>query len=108
MIYNNRLYVAINAVGALCAVVVLVLLAVYPPTHPVFPIWLQYALGALLFGTFIYQIVRRLKYGRPMPDAFFKRFTDRELWFMRGIVFLVGLLVIAVTLIITLVPHHRP
>lgn len=98
MIRNTRALVAVNAIGALAALFLLVLWALSPPEHSALPKPLLIGIEAFLFGYFVYNIVMRLS-GRPVPGG---RWTlgmsDRRLWLVKGILLAV-LAIVAIAII---------
>jgi|HubBroStandDraft_4_1064222.scaffolds.fasta_scaffold00006_148 hypothetical protein len=103
MIRDKRTFIVINAVGAACALFVLVSWTVSPPTHALFPPWFLMADGALLLGYFIYNIVRRLR-GPIQPARWARNMTDRQLWTLKGLVMVI-LVGVAFAIIFIRVPH---
>lgn len=98
MIRNTRTYVAVQTVGALASLGVLLSWSVSPPMHPVFPMWCLIGIAAFTAGSFAYNIVMTLR-GRPIPVASWARnLSDRQLWTMKGVL-IAAMLAVAVVVI---------
>jgi hypothetical protein len=84
MIRNVPTYVAVNVVGALAAVTMLISTAATASTQPALQVWFFVVVAVLMFGQFTYNIVMRLR-GRPIPRAAWTRnMSDRQLWLIKG------------------------
>lgn len=98
MIRHTPTYVATSAVGAIAALMMLIIYVVSPPTKPFFPLWFAIGIAALLLGWFIYNIYMRLS-GRQIPRfAWERKLSDSELWTIKVIV--LGGLAVGTALII--------
>jgi len=84
MIRDKRTWIAVNAVGAVAALFVLISWSFRPPTHELFPPWFWQADAAFIFGAFIYNIVRRLR-GPIEPAPWARGMTDRQLWIVKAV-----------------------
>lgn len=105
MIRDTRAFVAVQMIGALASLYLLINWSVNPQLHTLFPAWFLIGLAAFMFASFVYQIVMRLT-GRQVPLAPWARnMSDRQLWIMKAIL-LIAAVVIAVVFIF--VPIHRP
>ena len=98
MIRSTPLFVTINLVGAICALVGLTISIVSPSTGALFPNWITGALCLLIFASCAYQIFMRLS-GREIPLAWWARGkTDRQIWIVKGVVLTV-LAIVALAII---------
>lgn len=80
MIRDARAFVAINTVGALIALYLVVFWGAWRPVRSIFLVRLYVVLAAVMFAGFIYQIVKRSS-GRAMHFApWTHNMTDRRLW----------------------------
>jgi len=84
MIRDKRTWIAVNAAGAAAALFVVISWLYSPPTHLWFPAWVWQADIALVFGGFIYNIVRRLR-GPIEPARWARNITDRQMWIVKGV-----------------------
>jgi hypothetical protein len=104
MIRDTRAFVAVNAIGALSALYLLVLWIVRWPARSLFPAWFLAGCAALMFGSFLYNVIMKLR-GGPVPVASWARgMTNRQLWLVKGTVLIV---IAVVALAIIFVPHTR-
>jgi|SRR5579863_1147811 len=83
MIRDKRTWLAVNAFGAMAALLVVILQCLYPATHPLLR-WLTIGNGAVLFVLFIYNIVLRMR-GPIQPARWARNMTDAQLWIVKGI-----------------------
>jgi hypothetical protein len=104
MIRDKRTWIAVNTVGAAAALFMLISWSAFPPAHPVFPRWFLLADAAVLFGLFIYNIVRRLR-GPIQPARWARNMSDRQLWIIKGILLVV---VIGFALVVVALRFSRP
>ena len=88
MIRDKRTWIAVNAVGAVATLFVLISWLFSPPTNLWLPAWFWQADMALVFGGFIYNIVRRLR-GPIEPARWARGMTDRQLWITKGLLIVV-------------------
>jgi hypothetical protein len=88
MIRDKRTWIAVNAVGAAAALFMLITQSVFPSPHPFVPRWFLLANTVLLFGLFIYNIVRRLR-GPIEPARWARNMSDGQLWIIKGILMLI-------------------
>lgn len=99
MIRDTRTYVAVGTVGALGALMMLIVNVVSPPTRGPFPAWFFTVIALFMVGWFIYTIYMRLS-GRPLPRFSWEpTLTDRQLWTFKT-VFLAVLAVVAIVIIL--------
>lgn len=102
MIRDTRAFVAVNAIGALSALYLLVYWAVHRPAQSLFPWWILAGSAAVMLGAFLYNMIMKLS-GRPLPIAPWARGkSDRQLWLIKGIVLVVG---VAIALAIIFAPR---
>ena len=105
MIRNPRALTAVNTVGALAALFLLISWSLRPSTSALFPQWFLVALALVLLGSFVYQIVMTLT-GRPVPVMRWARgLSDRQLWTIKGVVMAVLVLGAFIFVAVTV---HRP
>lgn len=98
MIRDTRAFVAINAVGALSSLLLVVLWITAPSPHSLFSTWLPMGTALVSFGCFVYMTCLKLS-GRPIPTARWARGkSDRQLWTIKGVI-IGALLVVSLVII---------
>ena len=102
MIRGKRVFIGINAAGAIVTLFGIVLRALYPSTHSDAWSWIHVVVPPLLFVIFVYNIVARLR-GKQPPDRAPFGLSDRQMWLVKGS--LIGVvLVVGVAFIVQ--AHH--
>jgi hypothetical protein len=104
MIRDKRTWIAVNAVGAVAGLFLLVSWAVSPPTNALFPPWFLRVDAAFIFGAFIYNIIRRL-HGPIQPARWARNMSDNQLWITKG---LLTVVLIGVTIVVIFWRIPRP
>jgi hypothetical protein len=104
MIRDKRLFIAINAVGVAAALLLLVRWTAFPSPHSLFPQWFMVGDALLMFGYFIYNIVRRMR-GPIEPSGWARNLTDKQIWTVKGVV-MSALAVAVFVIIFYAVPPH--
>jgi hypothetical protein len=102
MIRDTRLYLAMNAIGALAALLVVASSLAISRTHPSLSLWLSVGVSLTLLCYFLYKTFLALR-GRPIeitPGA--RGMTERQLWLVKG-----ALAAVAAAALLLLFVRHR-